>query len=83
MDSKTVYLTFDMDWASDKVLSDFYQLIKSYDLVGTLHVTHSTEFLETFRNDGALELGIHPNYNMCLSSGGDKLPRIYCIILNH
>ena len=70
MNNKNVFLTFDMDWASDEVLRDFYQLIKVHDLVGTLHVTHQTELLEAFRLDGRLELGIHPNYNTCLSSGG-------------
>ena len=63
---KDIFLTFDMDWASDEVLQDFYDLICELDVCGTIHVTHDTELLDIFRRDGRLELGIHPNYNMLL-----------------
>lgn len=68
--NENVYLTFDMDWAIDEVMKDFYDLLKKYGLVGTLHVTHDTKMLERFRMDGILDLGIHPNYNSVLQSGG-------------
>jgi len=68
--NKTIYLTFDMDWAIDEVLEDFYNLLKKYRLVGTMHVTHETKMLKEFRRDGILDLGIHPNYNSVLESMG-------------
>lgn len=68
--NENVFLTFDMDWAIDEVMEDFYALLKKYGLVGTIHVTHETSMLEQFRIDGILDLGIHPNYNLALQSGG-------------
>lgn len=68
--NETVYLTFDMDWAIDEVLEDFYSLLRKYGLVGTIHVTHETKMLERFRRDEILDLGIHPNYNSVLQSRG-------------
>lgn len=67
---KELYLTFDMDWAIDEVLADFYSLIKKLSVVGTIHVTHETNFLNLFRKDNILDCGIHPNYNFCLGGGG-------------
>lgn len=60
---KDIFLTFDMDWAIDEVLEDFYQLIKEYQVKATVHVTHQTRYIETFRQDDAFEIGIHPNFN--------------------
>lgn len=65
MDNK-IFLTFDMDWASDEVLQDFYDLLCELDVCGTLNVTHNTRLLDLFRKENRLELGIHPNYNMLL-----------------
>lgn len=67
--NENIYLTFDMDWAIDEVLEDFYELLKKYGVTGTIHVTHQTRMLEEFRRDGILDLGIHPNYNRLLLSG--------------
>lgn len=63
---KNIFLTFDMDWASDEVLKDFYDLLCELNVYGTLNVTHDTPLLDLFRKDDRLELGIHPNYNMLL-----------------
>lgn len=68
--NERIYLTFDMDWAIDEVLDDFYGLLKKYGLVGTIHVTHGTKMLDRFRKDGILELGIHPNFNPTFIVGG-------------
>lgn len=67
---KKVCLTFDMDWANDTVLAFFYQLLKSENVSATIMVTHETRWLETFRKDPAIELGIHPNFNRLL--GGEN-----------
>lgn len=72
---KELYLTFDMDWAIDEVLADFYDLIKGLSAVGTIHVTHATKFLNLFRKDNILDCGIHPNYNFLLGGGKMKLGR--------
>lgn len=67
MIDKGCYLTFDMDWASDEVLGDFYDLIKKYSLIGTMHVTHATQYIDIFIKDKYLDCGIHPNYNFLLN----------------
>lgn len=70
--NENIYLTFDMDWAIDEVLEDFYELLKKYRVTGTIHVTHETKMLEEFRGDRSLDLGIHPNFNPLLQSGGGE-----------
>lgn len=71
--TKKIFLTFDMDWASDEVLEDFYELLCELDVRGTINVTHNTKLLGRFREEGRLELGIHPNYNALLDGKGDGL----------
>lgn len=65
IDSKKCFLTFDMDWANDEVLEDFYSLLEKYDLKGEINVTHYTKWLELWDRD-RLEYGIHPNFNESL-----------------
>ena len=64
---KRVYLTFDMDWADDDVLKYFYdEMFKPNIQEGTLNVTNPSKVLDEIREDGYLELGIHPNFNTLL-----------------
>lgn len=86
MMKKNIFMTFDMDWASDEVLRDFYDLIVELDICGTLNVTHDTKLLDFFRKDGTLgggrlELGIHPNYNRLLV--GDDSDQNYLNVLKN
>lgn len=60
---KDIYLTFDMDWASEDVMSYFYDQICEMDVCGTLHVTNESRVLDSIRKENRLELGIHPNFN--------------------
>lgn len=64
---KSIFLTFDEDWACDGVLDFFYQMIDNMDLRVTFHVTHRSEILLKFINDERIELGIHPNFNLQLN----------------
>lgn len=63
---KTIYLTFDMEWANDTVLEYLYRLLKKEDVPATVFVTHDTNWLNKFREDSNIELGIHPNFNKIL-----------------
>ena len=82
---KSIYFTFDMDWAADFVLTDFLELVQSLKICATVFVTHYTPVLEEMKND-KIELGIHPNYNPLLQgeSGnrtcGDVLREIKNIV---
>ena len=55
-----VYLIFDMEWGKDTTLEYFYKLLKRYDVPATILVTHQTKWLQVFREDPDIELGIHP-----------------------
>lgn len=68
---KKVFLTFDIDWCHDVVLTDTIELLKTYQIPATFFVTHETEILEDLRSDDLFELGIHPNFNF-LVKGDDR-----------
>jgi len=61
-----IFITIDVDWAHDKVLSDTLDLIDSYDCHATIFATHSTTILSGLKTMGNFEIGIHPNFNFLL-----------------
>lgn len=62
-----LFLTFDIDWASDEVLNYTIDKIEEYDIAATFFVTHRTAVLDRLRNNPKIELGIHPNFNFLLN----------------
>lgn len=68
---RVIYLTFDMDWASDEVLVWFYGFMRDLAVPYEINVTHDTKVLQKFREDDLVELGIHPNFNWLLNGGGN------------
>lgn len=67
---KDIFFTFDMDWSVDEVLEDFLCLIKECQIKATIHITNQTGFIDKFRNDDDIEMGIHPNFNCGLQGEG-------------
>lgn len=65
------FITFDIDWAADEVLSDSIDLIEKYDVPVTWFVTHNTSLIQRLRNNPKFKLGIHPNFNFLLE-GDDR-----------
>lgn len=61
-----LFLTFDIDWAHDEILTDVIEVVKKYDVSATWFVTHSTPVNEQLRSNPKFELGIHPNFNFLL-----------------
>ncbi len=61
------FLTFDIDWAHDVVLSDTIDLIEQAGVSATWFITHETPLLERLRTNPNFELGIHPNFNFLLN----------------
>ena len=59
---KKVFLTFDLDWAHDEVISDTMDLINESGVSSTWVVTHKSPILEKLRKQENIELGIHPNF---------------------
>lgn len=70
--SKTIFMTMDLDWASDEVIEDSLELINTCNIPVTIFVTHQTRLLETMRQNKLIRLGIHPNFNPLLEKQGDK-----------
>lgn len=62
-----VFLTFDIDWASDEVLEFCINLLKKHNISATYFVTHETPLLQTMIESPEIELGIHPNFNFLLN----------------
>lgn len=61
-----VFLTFDLDWASDSVLEHTIQILESHGVPATFFVTHDTTLISRLRASPQFELGIHPNFNALL-----------------
>jgi hypothetical protein len=64
----SVFLTFDIDWASDFVISDTLDLLNEYNVAATFFATHKTPILDVIRSNPRFELGIHPNFNDLLNT---------------
>lgn len=62
-----LFLTIDVDWAHDEVLSDTIDLVDQAGVHATWFVTHDTPVLERLRANPRYELGIHPNFNWLLA----------------
>lgn len=62
-----VFLTFDIDWACDDILSYTIDLVERAKVSATWFVTHETPLLDRLRGNKNFELGIHPNFNNLLS----------------
>lgn len=71
---RRIFLTLDVDWASDEVLDHAIDLVESAGAAATWLVTHKTPVLDRMRNNPLFEAGIHPNFNGLLMprSAGDK-----------
>ena len=59
---KTVYITMDMDWANDGVLSDTIALVEQLNIPVCFFVTNDTPLLPRLRKHPLFTLGIHPNF---------------------
>lgn len=62
-----LFLTFDCDWAHDKVIEDTLDLIQQFQVAATFFVTHKSHILKKIAAQEYIEVGIHPNFNRLLS----------------
>lgn len=61
-----IFISFDIDWAHDDIISYTLDLVESANLAATWFVTHDTPMLQRLRSNSKFELGIHPNFNSLL-----------------
>lgn len=66
-----VALTFDVDWAPEKVIEDTLLLLQNAGLTGTFFATHHSPILKSAEREG-FEIAIHPNFNNILSGNQQK-----------
>ncbi len=69
---RSIYLTFDIDWASDFVIADTLELLSRFNLSATFFITHDTPLLKEIRANPRYELGIHPNFNDLIFRDGNQ-----------
>src|SRR5688572_22770431 len=65
-----IFLTIDIDWASDEVIADTAALVEEAGVAATWFVTHDTPQIGRLRANPLFELGIHPNFNFLLDGDG-------------
>ena len=61
-----IFLSFDIDWAHDDILTDTINIVRDAGVASTWFVTHGTPLLQQLRSLHDAELGIHPNFNSLL-----------------
>jgi len=62
VDSSTVCLTLDLDWAPDHVLEDTRQLLQRVGLPATIFATHQSPGVTALLALPGCETGVHPNF---------------------
>lgn len=67
--------TSDIDWASEDVMKDYFDIVNNLDIKPTLFVTHHSDIIDKYYRMGQIERGIHPNF-MNGSSHGNSFKEI-------
>jgi len=71
-----IYVTLDVDWASDEVLAFTLDCIDKNDLHATIFCTHDTQLIKRMRENPKIGLGIHPNFNKLGNYSAKRLKKI-------
>jgi hypothetical protein len=77
-----IFLTFDIDWASDFVLKDTLEILIEHGARATFFATHNTQINTIISSSEDFELGIHPNFNLLLNGDFSKGNNIHQVISN-
>jgi len=64
-------ITADAEWASEYALEDFLLILAARGIKPTLFATHASPLLEKAFAEGAIELGVHPNFLPGSTHGAD------------
>jgi UTP-glucose-1-phosphate uridylyltransferase len=67
--------TSDVDWASEDVLAQYFDIVNALDIKPMLFCTHHSPTIEAQFQQGKIERGIHPNF-LNGSSQGDNFKEI-------
>lgn len=64
--ANNIFITIDVDWASDYVLYDTLEMLQQFEIAATIMLTHQTDLIDNIESNCLLELGLHPNFNYLL-----------------
>jgi len=67
-----IFLTFDLDWAHEEVISDTIDLVNQSGVSSTWFVTHKSTEIERLNRKADVELGIHPNFSISSKESHDN-----------
>lgn len=67
--------TSDIDWASEDVMKEFFNIVNAFEIKPTLFVTHHSEVIKSNFESGKIERCIHPNF-LSDSSQGNSFKEI-------
>jgi hypothetical protein len=62
----SIFLTFDVDWATDDVLRDSLAILEQSEVRATWFFTHESPMIAELIDKGH-EVGVHPNFNSILA----------------
>lgn len=75
-----LFITSDIDWASDEVLDFTINLFEKYNAKCTFFATHQTELINSLSND--YDIGLHPNFNFLLN-GDFRYGKSYSEVIDY
>lgn len=75
-----LFVTSDIDWASDEVLGFTINLLEKYNTKCTFFATHQTDLITNLSSN--FEIGLHPNFNFLLQ-GDFRYGKNYVEVLDY
>ncbi len=63
-----IFLTFDVDWASDEVWNYCLKILEDHDIPATWFITHESPLINRILENENFDVGIHPNFNSLLEN---------------
>lgn len=70
---KKIFLTFDLEWASDEAINFLIDLLLEYDVKATFFLTHDSKAVRRIlKYKQNFSVGLHPNYNFLLENNERK-----------
>jgi hypothetical protein len=76
---KSVFVTFDVDWAPEYTLRRTVNWLKENEIIATFFATHSSPILKSLKDTNIFELSIHPDF----SKGADPILKIQDLLLEY
>ena len=82
MNENIIVFTSDVDWASEYAVESVLKVVKNYNILMTVFLTHPSHVLDAAIKENRVQGGLHPNFTEN-SSQGDTFEDVikYCFAL--